>query len=102
MSEPNAIRTAVPVHDSQDTHRFSRASSELEILRMEGIHGNVVRVLRDAGFKKVETHATALSEDAPIERLCDAHCLGIRSRTRVTARVLEAATELRSIGCFRA
>lgn len=67
---------------------------------MEGIHENAVQVLRDAGFENVETHATALSEDALIERLRDAHYLGIRSRTRVTARVLEAATELRSIGCF--
>jgi D-3-phosphoglycerate dehydrogenase len=67
---------------------------------MEGIHENAVQVLRDAGFENVETHATALSEDALIERLRDAHYLGIRSRTRITARVLEAATELRSIGCF--
>ncbi len=67
---------------------------------MEGIHENAVQVLRDAGFENVETHATALSEDALMERLRDTHYLGIRSRTRITARVLEAATELRSIGCF--
>ncbi len=47
-SEPNAIRTAVPIQDSQDTHRFSRASSELKVLLMEGIHGNAVRALRKA------------------------------------------------------
>ena len=50
VSEPNAMRSAVPVQDSQKTHRFSRASSELKVLLMEGIHGNAVRVLRDAGF----------------------------------------------------
>lgn len=44
------MRTAVPVQDSQDTHQFSRASSMLKVLLMEGIHGNAVRVLRDAGF----------------------------------------------------
>ena len=67
---------------------------------MEGIHENAVQILSDAGFEDVETHATALSEDALIERIRDAHYLGIRSRTHISARVLEAATELRSIGCF--
>lgn len=67
---------------------------------MEGIHENAVRILSDAGFENVETHAAALSEDALIERVRNAHYLGIRSRTRVTPRILAAATELRGIGCF--
>lgn len=67
---------------------------------MENIHENAVQVLSDAGFENIETHATALAEDGLIEQVRDAHYLGIRSRTQITPRVLEAATELRSIGCF--
>ena len=53
---------------------------------MEGIHENAVQILSDAGFEHVETHATALSEDALIERIRDAHYLGIRSRTHIGAQ----------------
>lgn len=70
------------------------------MLLAEGIHDNATSVLRDAGFDDIETRATALSEDALIEQVRDVHYLGIRSRTRVGARVLEAARELRGIGCF--
>ncbi|NIM73342.1 MAG: phosphoglycerate dehydrogenase [Gammaproteobacteria bacterium] len=86
--------------DPVDTRQFSRPSRELRVLLAEGIHDNAVRVLRDAGFEHIETHPTALSEDALIDGIGDVHYLGIRSRTRVTPRVLEAARELRSIGCF--
>ena len=80
--------------------RFSRPSGELKVVLTESIHENAARVLADAGFGEIETHPGALAEDALIERVRDAHYLGIRSRTRVSARVLEAAAELRSIGCF--
>ena len=79
---------------------FSRPNRELKVVLTESIHENATRVLEDAGFGDIETHATALGEDELIDRVRDAHYLGIRSRTRVSARVLEAAPELRSIGCF--
>ena len=67
----------------------------------ESIHQNAVRVLEDAGFGAIETHATALTEDAAhransrcaLSRNPLAHP---RDRTRSRCR----ATELRSIGCF--
>jgi D-3-phosphoglycerate dehydrogenase len=94
MSTPN------PSAPASDPRQFSRPSRELKVLLMENIHENAVQVLSDAGFENIETHATALAEDELIEQVRDAHYLGIRSRTRITPRVLEAATELRSIGCF--
>jgi D-3-phosphoglycerate dehydrogenase len=97
MSAPHP---AAPTASASDPRQFSRPSRELKVLLMENIHENAVKVLRDAGFENIATHATALSEDDLIEQVRDAHYLGIRSRTRITPRVLEAATELRSIGCF--
>lgn len=42
----------------------------------------------------------ALDEDELIERLSGVELLGIRSKTQVTRRVMEAASDLRAIGAF--
>jgi D-3-phosphoglycerate dehydrogenase len=97
MSTPNPTAPTAPV---SEPGRFSRPSRELKVLLMENIHENAVKVLSDAGFENIETHGTALAEDDLIERVRGAHYLGIRSRTRITPLVLEAARDLRSIGCF--
>ena len=97
MSTPSPT---APTAQASDPGQFSRPSRELKVLLMENIHENAVQVLGDAGFENIETHATALAEDDLIERVGNAHYLGIRSRTQITPKVLEAATELRSIGCF--
>ena len=76
MNEPGPTPAAAP----PDARRFSRPSRALKVLLMEGIHENAVQVLRDAGFENVETHATALSEDALMERLRDAHQKRCRGR----------------------
>ena len=71
-----------------DPRRFSRPSHDLKVLLLEGIHDNAVKVLRDAGFENVETHATALTEADLMERVRGAHYLGIRSRSSISAEVL--------------
>ena len=96
MNASNATAAAA----APDPRRFSRPSHDLKVLLLEGIHDNAVKVLRDAGFENVETHATALTEADLMERVRGAHYLGIRSRSSISAEVLEAAGELRSIGCF--
>ncbi len=49
---------------------------------------------------KVESIERALDEDELIERLDGVHLLGIRSKTQVTQRVLDAAPALTGIGAF--
>ncbi|MFC0082203.1 phosphoglycerate dehydrogenase [Aciditerrimonas ferrireducens] len=68
-------------------------------LLLENIHPDAVAVLEGAGFE-VETERGALSEDQLIERVADVSVLGIRSRTQVTRRVLEAAPRLTVLGAF--
>ena len=97
MSAPSPKTATAP---GEDPRRFSRPSRELKVVLVENIHENAVRVLEDAGFERIEAHATALTEEDLVARTRDAHYVGIRSRTRITERVLDAATELRSIGCF--
>jgi len=68
-------------------------------LLLEQIHPDAVEGLRLAGFE-VESVPRALDEDELVERLPGVQLLGIRSKTHVTRRVLEAAPNLIAIGAF--
>jgi D-3-phosphoglycerate dehydrogenase / 2-oxoglutarate reductase len=68
-------------------------------LLVEHIHPDATALLTSAGFQ-VETFDRALDEDELVERVGDVTLLGIRSKTHVTARVLDAAPELIAIGAF--
>jgi D-3-phosphoglycerate dehydrogenase len=69
------------------------------ILLLEQIHPDAEFILQSAGFE-VETLDRALDEDELIERLPGVSLLGIRSKTNVTARVLDSAPGLVGIGAF--
>lgn len=49
---------------------------------------------------QIEIVPKALAEDELIDRIKGVHLLCIRSKTKVTARVIEAADRLLAIGCF--
>lgn len=68
-------------------------------LLLENIHPLAAQSLRDHGFE-VETMKGALAEDELIEALEGVDLLGIRSKTTVTAKVLDARPTLTAIGCF--
>lgn len=51
-------------------------------------------------WKQVETYAKALVGDELIEKIRDAHIIGIRSKTKLTKAVLDEAKNLIAIGCF--
>ena len=68
-------------------------------LLLEQIHPDAQAVLRSAGFE-VETRSGALDEHELIDALEGVELLGIRSKTHVTERVLEAAGDLVAIGAF--
>ncbi|KAF9918315.1 hypothetical protein BX616_009421 [Lobosporangium transversale] len=74
-------------------------TANIKILLLENINETAVTGLRNQGYQ-VETYAKALSEDVLIEKIRDIHCIGIRSKTKLTRKVLEAAEKLGVIGCF--
>lgn len=80
--------------------RLSLAKDNIRVLLLEGIHDNALGDLGASGYPSVTRLKTALAEDELIERLDGVHMLGIRSRTRVTRKVLEATDRLIAIGCF--
>jgi D-3-phosphoglycerate dehydrogenase len=68
-------------------------------LLLEHVHPAAEQILRSAGFQ-VESLSRALDEDELTERIKGVSLLGIRSKTHVTHRVLDAADELIAIGAF--
>ncbi|MFJ6024415.1 phosphoglycerate dehydrogenase [Brevundimonas sp. NPDC092305] len=81
------------------TGRWSYPRSRINILLLENIHPAAVARLKDAGYA-VDTVKGALSEGELVRRIKGVHILGIRSKTQVTPRVLDAADRLLAIGAF--
>jgi D-3-phosphoglycerate dehydrogenase len=73
--------------------------AKVRVLLLESIHPDAVSRLSAEGYQ-VESVAGALDEVELIERIQDVHLLGIRSKTQVTAKALEAARSLVAIGAF--
>lgn len=78
----------------------SLEKTKIKFLLLEGVHQSAVDTLTAAGYSNIEYVKTALPEDQLIEKLADAHFVGIRSRTQLTRKVLESAPKLISVGCF--
>ncbi|WP_409523665.1 phosphoglycerate dehydrogenase [Nitrincola sp. MINF-07-Sa-05] len=74
--------------------------SKIKILLLEGVHQSAIDTLHAQGYTNIEAHAGSLPEAELIERVKDAHFIGIRSRTQLTAQVFEAAEKLVAVGCF--
>ncbi len=71
----------------------------MKALLLENIHTEAEDILRRHGIE-VETRPGALDEDELIEALEGVGLLGIRSKTQVTRRVLEARPDLMAVGAF--
>jgi D-3-phosphoglycerate dehydrogenase len=74
--------------------------SKIKILLLEGIHPTGVEALENDGYHEIDYRPKSLSEPKLIEALRDAYFIGIRSQTRLTAKVINSAEKLMGIGCF--
>ncbi|WP_028670685.1 phosphoglycerate dehydrogenase [Saccharospirillum impatiens] len=74
--------------------------SKIRILLLEGVHQSALDTLTKAGYTNIEYHKGSLPEAELIEKVKDAHFIGIRSRTQLTAEIFEAADKLVAVGCF--
>ncbi|MBE7449423.1 MAG: phosphoglycerate dehydrogenase [Kofleriaceae bacterium] len=73
--------------------------TEIKILLLENVHRSADELFGAEGFQ-IERASGALREDELVERVRDVHVLGIRSKTRVTPRVLDAGRRLLAVGAF--
>lgn len=83
-----------------DNKVTSYPKDKINILFLENISDKAVNLFKSNGYNNVEKLTGALSEEDLIKKIKDVHLLGIRSKTQVTPKVLEAARKLQAIGCF--
>ncbi|MDD7545031.1 phosphoglycerate dehydrogenase [Actinobacillus porcinus] len=80
--------------------KVSLDKSKIKFLLLEGVHQNALDVLHNAGYTNIEYHKKALEPEELKEAIKDAHFVGLRSRTNLTADILEHANKLIAVGCF--
>jgi D-3-phosphoglycerate dehydrogenase len=73
---------------------------KIKILLLEGVHDSAVTSFHAAGYHNIERVAGALQGVELARALAEAHMLGIRSRTQLTADALDDARRLLAVGCF--
>lgn len=82
------------------TKTTSYPKEKINILFLENISDTAIQQFKENGYTNVKKINAALSEEELIKAVQDVHLLGIRSKTQITKKVLEAATKLQAIGCF--
>jgi len=98
MAPPTPLKRKAAVLE-EDSKVTSFPKNKIKILLLEGVSQKGIELLRDDGFQ-VEALKTALTEEELIEKVKDLHILGIRSKTQVSRKVIEASTRLLAISCF--
>lgn len=78
----------------------SYPKEKINILFLENISETAVEQFTTAGYTSVKKLSGAISEADLIKEIKNVHILGIRSKTQITAAVMQAATKLQAIGCF--
>lgn len=78
----------------------SLEKSKIRILLLEGVHQSAIDTLNASGYTNIEYLSHSLAEDELLEKVADAHFVGIRSRTQLTEKVFDAANKLVAVGCF--
>ncbi|HNW58544.1 MAG TPA: phosphoglycerate dehydrogenase [bacterium] len=97
FSEEELSNEGIQLFYAQNGH--VEAAAQPTILLLENVHEEAVRRFRSEGLEPRMLKG-ALRNDELCTGAGDIHILGIRSQTRVTARVLAAMPELWAIGAF--
>ncbi|HWJ89705.1 MAG TPA: NAD(P)-dependent oxidoreductase, partial [Flavisolibacter sp.] len=80
--------------------KTSYPKEKIRVLLLENISEITVDNFLKNGYTQVQRLTKALPEDELIDAIKNVHLVGIRSKTRITPSVIEAASKLQAIGCF--
>lgn len=80
--------------------KTSLDKSKIKFLLLEGIHQSAIDTLKAAGYENIEAISGSLPEEQLKEKIAEAHFIGIRSRTHLTADIFDCAKKLIAVGCF--
>jgi D-3-phosphoglycerate dehydrogenase len=83
-----------------DIKATSYPKEKINILFLENVSDKAVQYFNENGYGNTQKLSGALSEQDLIKAIKDVHLLGIRSKSLITQKVLDAATKLQAIGCF--
>ena len=78
----------------------SYPKEKINILFLENISEVAVQQFSKAGYTNIKKISAAINEAELAKEIKNVHLLGIRSKTMISANVLQAATKLQAIGCF--
>jgi D-3-phosphoglycerate dehydrogenase len=82
------------------TAKTSYPRDKIKVLLLENISESAVRELAAAGYTNIDQLGGAVSEAQLIKAVQSVHLLGIRSKSHITKKVIEAADKLLAIGAF--
>jgi D-3-phosphoglycerate dehydrogenase / 2-oxoglutarate reductase len=80
--------------------KTSYPKQDIRVLLLEGISASAIDTFKGAGYSQIDVHDKSLPEDELKRRIAEAHLIGIRSRTQLTADILADAKRLIAVGCF--
>lgn len=78
----------------------SYPKEKIKILFLENVSDKAVEKFKENGYTDIVKLSKALSEDELMDAIQDVHLIGIRSKTQITKKVIQAAKKLQAIGCF--
>ena len=79
---------------------LSLPKTKIRVLLLEGVNDSAARMFEANGYTELQRLPKALGPKELRQALSGIHMLGIRSRTQLTAEILEAADRLLVVGCF--
>jgi len=82
------------------TKATSYPKNKIKVLLLENISDSAVDELKKSGYAEVRKLNGALSETQLAKAVKGVHLIGIRSKTQITKKVIDAADKLLAIGCF--
>ncbi len=84
----------------QSKKKYSLPKEKIKVLLLEGVHENALNFFKENDYSNIEYVKSSLEPEQLIKKIKNVHLVGIRSRTFLTAEVLEHAKMLIAIGCF--
>ena len=78
---------------------LSYPKNRIKVLLLENIHPNAIALFKKEGYS-VETYSKSLDEEDLCKKIKDVSFLGIRSKTEITQKIIDAAPKLLVIGAF--
>ncbi|MFT3792482.1 MAG: phosphoglycerate dehydrogenase [Rudaea sp.] len=80
--------------------KTSFPKQDIKVLLLEGVSQTALDTFEAAGYTNIEYHKKSIPTDELKKSIADAHIVGLRSRTNLTADVFAQARKLIAVGCF--